>query len=77
MRHVERLLAPLPKVYLTQADQERAVSTFKELRLKNNIGAVDVRIAELAKGQGATLCSLNEKHFRVVPGLKLEIPYRR
>ncbi len=73
----ERFLEKFPTVYPTAADQERALVTFRDVHLKNAIGPADMLIAETAKGLNATLCSLNEKHFKVDPGLKLEVPYRR
>jgi predicted nucleic acid-binding protein len=73
----EKLLAKFPTVYTTIADQERALAHFRDVHLKNAIGLPDLLIAETAKGLGAMLCTLNEKHFKAVPGLTLEVPYRR
>jgi predicted nucleic acid-binding protein len=76
-REAMRFLEKFPTVYATREDQERAFATFAGIHLSNAIGPADILIAETAIGLGATLCSLNEKHFKMVPGLKLEVPYRK
>lgn len=76
-REAERFLDKFSTVYPTAADQERALATFRSVHLKNAVGPADVLIAETAKGLNATLCSLNERHFKAVPGLMLEVPYRK
>ncbi|MCW5312311.1 PIN domain-containing protein [Nostoc sp. KVJ3] len=72
-----KLVAPLPVVWATEADLTRALSDFTTYHLSHSLGLLDALIAACAVGQGATLCTFNVKHYRVVPGLVMEQPYTR
>jgi predicted nucleic acid-binding protein len=71
------LVRALTVVYTTPADQQRALNDYAAFHLSNNSGLLDALIAATAIGLGATLCTFNVKHFRVVPGLTVEQPYAR
>ena len=77
VQRVLKLVAPLPVIWLTQADCDRALSDFIAYRLSHNIGLIDTLIAACAVGNNATLCTFNVKHYRMIPRLKLEQPYGR
>jgi predicted nucleic acid-binding protein len=77
IREVLKLVAPLPVVWLTEADCERALSTFLIYHLSDRLGLFDSLIAACAVGHEATLCTFNVKHYRVVPGLVIVQPYDR
>jgi predicted nucleic acid-binding protein len=77
IREVLKLVAPLPVVWLTEADCERALSTFLIYHLSDRLGLLDSLIAACAVGHEATLCTFNVKHYRVVPGLVIVQPYDR
>jgi predicted nucleic acid-binding protein len=47
------------------------------LSTQHRLGLLDALIAACALGQGATLCTFNVKHHRVVAGLVTEQPYPR
>ncbi len=72
-----KLVAPLPVVWATEADLTRALSDFTTYHLSHSLGLLDALIAACAVGQGATLCTFNVKHYRVVPGLVIAQPYTR
>ncbi|MEH1812903.1 MAG: PIN domain-containing protein [Nostoc sp.] len=72
-----KLVAPLPIVWATEADLTRALSDFTTYHLSHSLGLLDALIAACAVGQGATLCTFNVKHYRVVPGLVMAQPYTR
>ena len=72
-----RSLATFRIYWPTDSDATRAVRTFCQLHLGSGIGILDAFIAECAVGLGATLCTFNVKHFRVVPDLMTEQPYAR
>jgi predicted nucleic acid-binding protein len=72
-----KLVAPLPVVWATEADLTRALSDFTTYHLSHSLGLLDALIAACAVGQGATLCTFNVKHYRVVPGLVMAQPYIR
>jgi hypothetical protein len=45
--------------------------------LSNRIGFNDALIAETTKRYGATLYTLNEKHFKCIPDLSYKVPYQK
>ena len=77
LKQTLQLLAPLPVVWPTQDDCNRALTDFKRFRLSHKLGLLDVLIGECAVGMGATLCTFNLKHYRVIPGLLTQQPYGR
>jgi predicted nucleic acid-binding protein len=77
IRKALQLVAPLPVVWPTEIDCARALSDFTTYHLSHKVGLIDALIAACAVGQGFTLCTFNTKHYRVIPGLKMEQPYNR
>ena len=72
-----KLVAPLPVVWPTAVDSQRALTDFIAYHLLHNLGLLDALIAACAIGVSATLCTFNVKHYRVVPGLVMVQPYSR
>lgn len=72
-----KLVSPLKIVWPTETDCVRALSDFTTYHLSDNLGLIDALIAACAVGSSATLCTFNIKHYRVIPGLKIEQPYDR
>ncbi|WP_017316160.1 PIN domain-containing protein [Mastigocladopsis repens] len=77
VRNALKLVAPLPVVWATEADCARALSDFTTYHLSHSLGLLDALIAACTVGRGATLCTFNVKHYRVVPGLVTAQPYAR
>jgi len=74
VRQALKLVAPLPVVWPTAADCQRALTDFIAYHLSHNLGLLDALIAACATGLSATLCTFNVKHYRVVPGLAMVQP---
>ncbi len=74
---VLRLTAPLPVVWATSSDGERALADFAKLHLSHGLGPLDAMIASIAVGLSADLCTFNDKHYRAVSGLSILRPYTR
>ncbi len=77
IRQVLKLVAPLPIVWPTEADCNRALADFTNYHLSHSLGLLDALIAACAIGLSASLCTFNVKHYRVVPGLQIMQPYHR
>jgi len=74
---VELLLARMPILYISEAACMRAVEYFRTFHLSHGIGILDALIAATMTTHAATLCSFNEKHYRMIPDLKIVKPYSR
>lgn len=72
-----KLVAPLLVVWPTEADLNRALSDLATYHLSDSLGLLDALIAACAVGRGATLCTFNVKHYRVIPSLVTAQPYTR
>jgi predicted nucleic acid-binding protein len=77
VRQALRLVAPLPIVWPTETDFQRALSDFTAYHLSHGIGILDSLIAACAIGLSATLCTFNVKHYRMISGLVTAQPYTR
>lgn len=77
VRQALRLVAPLPIIWPTEADCNRALSDFTAYHLSHSLGLLDSLIAACATGRSATLCTFNTKHYRIIPNLVMSQPYTR
>ncbi len=77
VRQVLKLVAPLPVVWPTEADCNRALVDFTAYHLSHKLGLLDALIAGCAIGLSATLCTFNVKHYRMIAGLTIVQPYIR
>lgn len=77
VRRALKLVAPLPVVWPTQADCNRALADFAVYHLSHKLGLLDALIAACTIGLSAELCTFNVKHYRAVPQLTLVQPYSR
>ena len=77
VREALRLTAPLPVVWTTTADCQRALADFTAFHLSHGLGLLDALIAAIAVGLSAELCTFNDKHDRIVPSLVTVQPYIR
>jgi predicted nucleic acid-binding protein len=77
LRDTLKLVAPLPVIWPTEDDSAIALSNFTTYHLSDNLGLLDALIGSCAVGRGATLCTFNVKHYRVIPNLITAQPYKR
>lgn len=70
-----KLVAPLPVVWLSEADGVRALSDFTAYHLSHGLGLLDSLIAACALSRSAVLCTFNKKHYEMILGLVTEQPY--
>jgi predicted nucleic acid-binding protein len=77
VRDAVRLTAPLPVVWPTQVDCQRALADFTAFHLSHGLGLLDALVAATAVGLSAELCTFNDKHYRMVPRLVMVQPYSR
>ena len=61
VRKALKLVAPLPIVWPTEGDCNRALSHFTAYHLSHNLGLIDSLIAACAVSLSATLCTFNLK----------------
>lgn len=77
VRRALKLVAPLPIVWPSEADCQRALSDSTTFHHSHGVGLLDSLIAPCAIGLSATLCTFNSKHYAVIPGLDIDEPYMR
>jgi len=77
VRQALQLVRPLPVVWPTEAECQRALATFMSYHPSHRLGLLDSLIAASAVGRSASLLTFNAKYFRMVPGLTLREPYTR
>ena len=75
VRQALLLVAPMPVVWPTETDCNRALSDFATYHHSYGLGLLDALIAATAVGAGATLCTFNARHFQIVPGLETQQPF--
>lgn len=76
-RQVLELVSPLPTVWPTEIDCDRALSDFTAYHLSHNLGLLDALIAACSIVPSAPLCTFNVKHYGVVPEPATVQPYGR
>ena len=75
VRDVQTLIAPLPIVWPTESDCQRALNDFTVLHLSHGLGLLDSLIASCAVGLELPLLTFNIKHYRHIPGLTTHQSY--
>jgi predicted nucleic acid-binding protein len=74
---IGRVVARMPVLYLDEPACIRAVDYFRAFHLGHGLGVFDALIAAIVVTRGLTLCSFNEKHYRMIPDLQVVKPYTR
>jgi predicted nucleic acid-binding protein len=72
---VEKELAFYPMVQISGAISLTAWEWYREFHLSHGVGFLDCLIGASAHHYGLIVCTLNDKHFRPLPDLKVERPY--
>ena len=75
--HARSMFELFALAWPSDGDCDSALDAFPRLHLRDGTGLIDVLIAYTALGLDAELCTFNVKHFRNVPGLRIEQPYKR
>lgn len=76
-RNTERWLSQFQIVCLEPNLAQAAYETLIAVHLRNAIDGIDSMVAQVAISLGEPLCTFNQKHFNIVPGLKTIRPYTR
>jgi len=72
---VEKELALYPMIHISGAISHAALEWYRRFHLSHGVGFLDCLIAASAHHYGLTICTLNDKHFRPLPDVKVERPY--
>ena len=72
---VEKELALYPMIHISGAISQTALEWYREFHLSHGVGFLDCLIGASAQHYGLTICTLNDKHFRPLPELRVERPY--
>jgi len=70
-----RFLSPFPRLPVKSSDHERTILCMVEHHLSHGIGWPDCLIAATCIRLGLPLVTLNDKHFRAIPGMRVIRPY--
>ena len=77
MTDLRNHLEPFSVYWPNDADCNRALLTFSQVRLSHGLSILDALIGQCAVGLGVALCTFNRKHYRAIPNLTIEEPYNR
>ena len=72
---VEQLVARFDIESITSADSTRALNWLRKYHHSRGVGFHDCLIAATAFRTGATVATLNDKHFEQLPGVAVHRPY--
>ena len=75
LRRVSAFLGSFAPVPVQPEDWDHAIQVFQSMHLVTGIDWADALIAATCRRRNFTLITLNEKHFRTVPGLVVLRPY--
>ncbi len=77
LRNVQATLRGFEVLWPTKAGLVRAMEEYIPLCLAHGIGVLDTLVAATATEYDMPLATLNVKHFRAVPELKIVPPYEK
>jgi hypothetical protein len=77
LRNCERFLSKFERIFHSIKAQKLAEELVREFKLSHGLGIQDALIGATVILNRATLLTLNEKHFRAIPGLSYQVPYRK
>jgi len=72
---VEKELAMYPMIQISGVISLTAWEWYREYPLSHGVGFLDSLIGASAHHYDLIVCTLNDKHFRPLPDLKVERPY--
>lgn len=71
------VVAPMAVIWPSEADGKQALDYLIRYRLSHGLGSDDALIAATTVRLSARLCTFNQKHYRMIPGLVTVQPYTR
>ena len=72
---VEDELAGYPTIWDSEATSQLALDWYRQFHLSDDVGFLDFPIGAAAYQHSLVLCTLNDKHFRPFPDIRIEQPY--
>ena len=75
LRAIDQLMSRFQIEQITAHDSARSLSWLKKYYHSHGIGYHDCLLAAVARRLHLAVATLNEKHFRVIPGLRVYRPY--
>jgi predicted nucleic acid-binding protein len=74
---LQNTLALYGIVWLSSADCDQALDTFKQYHLSHNAGLLDVLIGQTAVALGVPLHTFNQRHYQFIPKVQTTQPYNK
>ena len=72
---IEKELARFPIIWVSGMESSYAWDWYRHYHLSHGSGFLDCLIAASAQQSNLIVCTLNDKHFRHLPGVQVERPY--
>ncbi len=76
-RQIARQIKRYSLIHLEKQDSEQALTWFEMYHLSHGIGIMDCLVASSATRLGLPFYTFNTKHYRVLPNLDAQVPYKR
>lgn len=74
---IEKELTAFRIAWPTPATYDQALSVFSRYHLSHRIGLLDALIGQIAVALDLPLHTFNQRHYAVIPGIKLVQPYEK
>ncbi len=74
-RSTVRSFKNIDRVHIESSDSLNALQWYQDFHLSRGVGMLDCFIAAAASRLDCILYTLNTKHFRAIPGLRVKRPY--
>jgi len=77
LNRLKKFLDPFLIIWPSPESCDRALEAFSKFYLHCGLGMIDSLIGQCAADKDSTLYSFNKKHYEVIPGIDVRIPYKR
>ena len=74
---LERELRSYGVAWPSPAACNEALSVFSNYHLSHGLGILDVLIGQMAVAMNVALCTFNQKHYSVIPNVRILQPYEK
>src|SRR5437660_12010959 len=75
IREIEQFLARFQNEPIASADSTRVLTWLRKYYHSRGVGFHDCLLGATAMGRNIPIATLNEKHFKALPGVKVVTPY--